>query len=419
MIAVLLVALGTLLVLAAVVDIVATVLHPEFESALSSRFQQLIWWLLRRISRVLPHRVNGLSPLSWGVPLMVGGLVVLWIALLITGFALIYRPWIGDPTVFSSDTPITSNFASALYFSGVTIATLGYGDIQPTASFVRGLAVLQSLIGLVTVSFSVTYVLSIYPTLAHQREIATALDAEVAGQVSALPMLRRYLSDNGRWADALAERLRDLALELLALTESHEQHAILYYAHPRRVQHSLLRILVIARSLVGTLRYTLSPERHREIVQHPHLILLEQALHYSLSRFSASLHIPTPEKTSDQNNRQMLERDFEQQRSSLAQLGLSSADAHGERAVPVLVENRIERTSPDVPHPKPDSGNSISSNGQHIDPATDLSSNSALDAYITFREQVDPHITAYAHISGYTLDDAIANAPTTWWVGDH
>ena len=419
MITVLCVALGVLLVLAAMLDIVATVLHPEFESALSSRFQQSIWWLLRRISHALPDSLHGLSLLSWGVPLMVAGLVALWIVLLITGFALIYWPWIGNPAMFSSDTAITADFGSALYFSGVTMGTLGYGDIQPIAPLIRVLAVTESLLGLVTISFTVSYVLSIYPTLAHQREIATALDAEVAGQASAMPMLRRYLSHDSRWADALTERLRDLALELLALTESHEQHAILYYAHPRRVQHSLLRILVIARSLVGTLRYTLSPERHQEIVHHPHLILLEQSLHYSLSRFSASLHIPTPEKTSDQNSHSVLADDFEQQRVLLEQIGLSTIDAYGERAVPVLVENRIERTSPDLPHPEPDTGNSVSSNGKQIDPATELSSNSALDAYITFREQVDPHIAAYARISGYTLDDAMIDAPTTWWVGDN
>lgn len=419
MASVLLVLFGVLLVLAAVIDIVATVLHPEFESPLSSRYQQSLWWVLRRVNGRLPQRFRELRLLSWGVPLMVGGLVALWIALLIVGFALIYRPWIGDAVMFRSDNPIEPSFSNALYFSGVTMATLGYGDVQPVSPMFRTLAVLESLFGLVTVSFTVTYVLSIYPTLAHQREIATALDAEVAGQVSALPMLRRYLSDDGRWVDALAERLRELALELLALTESHEQHAVLYYAHPRRVQHSLLRILLITRSLVGTLRYTLSPERHREIVHHPHLILLEQALHYSLSRFSASLHIPTPEKAGDQNTHLSLERDFERQRSVLEHLGFSSADAHGERAVAVLVESLIEITSPDLPRPKPQTGNSVSGNGQNIDPATDLSSNSALDAYITFREQVDPHIAAYARISGYSLDEALTDAQTTWWVGDN
>ena len=51
-------------------------------------------------------------------------------------------------------------------------------------------------------------------------------------------------------------------------------------------------------SLVGLLRYGLSPDRHGRIVRDPQLLLLEQSLHYSLQQLSSSLHIPNVEPTS-------------------------------------------------------------------------------------------------------------------------
>ncbi|MBC8161490.1 MAG: two pore domain potassium channel family protein [Roseiflexaceae bacterium] len=417
MIDMLLVGLGALLIAAGVFDIVATVLHPEVESQVSSRFQQGIWWALRGIHALTPRRPDGFNLLTWGVPLMVAGLIALWLALFTVGFALIYTPWIGNGAYFSSSTAISPTFSSALYFSGVTTATLGYGDILPVVPVFRGLAVLQALLGTITVAFSVSYLLALYPALTRRRQVATALDAEVAGQASALPMLRRYLGNGVGWDNQLTKRLRELALELLAITESHEQHAVLYYAHTRRVQHSLLRLLVIARNLVAALRYTLSPDQHRALVFHPDLIALEQSLHYSLRRFSGSLHLPSPQAHGDGQSRNSLEREFATQQAALQQIGLNVHVA-SERAVPVLVESRIEHGSDDEPPQQRQAHSVASSNGQALDPANDLRSASALEAYITFRRQVDPHIAAYAHVIGYKLEDANADYDSIWWTGD-
>lgn len=413
------VTLGALIVAMTVFDVIVTVLHPGVESPFSNRFQRMLWQILRLFAN-LPRRTLARGALlGWGLPLMVAGLISLWLALLIVGFALIYFPWIGDSGVFTSEAGQLPTFFTALYYSGVTAATLGFGDVLPTAPVFRLLSVLEALFGFVTVSFSVTYVLSVYPMLSRRRQYATALDAETGGVASALPMVRRYLGDHGSWQNELADRLRDLAMELLAMTESHEQYPVLYYAHAPYVQHSFLRMLVLSRSLIGLLRYGLHPERQRAIVFHPHVLLLEQALHYSLRRLSASLHIPAP-VTSDVNKaRADLAEEYTRLQAALRELGLAVAEDDEVQSVPVLLGSRIEEASTASSDELDELyGAARASQIAMLDPAVESSSTTPEEAFITFRLEVDPHIASYAHASGYTLKQATADYEAVWWVGE-
>lgn len=351
---------------------------------------------------------------------MVAGLILLWLLLLAIGFALIYYPWIGNAGVFSSDNPLEQTALNALYYSGVTLGTLGYGDIQPLTNPFRILAVIEALSGAVTISFGVAYVLAVYPALARTRTIAATLEGEVAGQSSALPMVRRYLTQDQRWSGELATRLREIGLELVALTQDHVTHPVLYYAHPQRVQHSFLRILVTAQSLIGLLRYGLSPDQHPDLVRHPHLLLLEEALHYSLRRLTASLHMPPLSEPNPHEEQERLLAEFASVCDGLERIGLVSARIRNTRPVPVLMETTIS-THPNVENGRlaTEDKDTFTYEGQPevMDPALDLASDSASQAYIAFRLATDPHIAAYAETCGYPLEVALADSQTTWWVG--
>lgn len=413
--------LGALSIALAQLDVVATVLHPQVESPLSNRFQRVVWRVLGTLGRVVPNRTRGHELLSWGLPLMTGGLILVWLALLLVGFALLYAPWIDNEAAFTPPESSSLSFADALYFSGVTLTTVGFGDIQPAAWPFRMLAVAEAASGFVVVSLSVAYLLGVYPALSRQRTAAVALNEEVAGQADALPMMRRYLVEDGGWANELAERLRELGRELLVLTDSHETHPVLYYAHPFQVEHSFLRILITAQSLVGALRYGLSPDRHGEIVRNPQLLLLEQSLHYSLSRLSASLHIAALERVEDEGERRQRAAEYEYLCDKLAELGFVSARSVARTPTPVLVAADAEG-DPDAgqvarPHTT-DGVFTYAGEPDLLDPALDLASDSPLDAYVAFRLETDPHIAAYATACGYALEEASRSSETTWWVGE-
>ncbi len=420
------VTLGTLIVALVQFDIIATVLHPEVESPLSNRFHRLTWRALHALAHFGRDRWHH-RLLTWGMPLMIAGLIMLWLVLLLLGFTFLYYPWTGDTGHFVTPDNFGSSFIEAFYFSGVTMLTIGYGDVQPVSRPFRLLALLEAAGGAVTVSLSVAYLLAVYPAVSRRRAVAAALDAEVAGQSDALPMVRRYLIEGNDGEAELGGRLRELGLELLEITGAHETHPVLYYAHPRQVQHSFLRILVTAQSLVGLLRYGLSPDRHPTIVRHPQLLLLEQALHYSLRRLSASLHIPVVERADHGAGRRRLLADYQRLCDALEGLGLVAARSLDTAPVPVLVAT--EMTNPDGEHGQglgqgaawtgPVAGEQVTYAGEPdlLDPALDLTSNSAVEAYLTFRIETDPHIAAYAATCGYTVEDARCDSETTWWVG--
>jgi hypothetical protein len=69
--------------------------------------------------------------------------------------------------------------AALAYFSFVTLATLGYGDIVPTTQLARNLAVLETIIGQV---FLVVVVARVVTTLGRMREIAPTQDRRRMGK---------------------------------------------------------------------------------------------------------------------------------------------------------------------------------------------------------------------------------------------
>lgn len=411
---------GAFVVITVSLDVFITVLHPSVESRLSNRFQQAIWYTLRLIDSAVNRRKHRVEILCWGLPLMVAGLIVLWLMLFGVGFACIYYPWIGNRTIFNATNPINGHFFDALYYSGVTLATLGYGDIQPIALPFRALAVVEAVTGAVTVSAGVAYILAVYPALAQQRTIARALNAEVAGQSDALPMIRRYLTADGQWHSDLFSQMREFALDLLNISESHDTHSVLYFAHTRHVQHSFLRVLVTAQSLVSILRYGLSIDAYPDTVKHPHVLLLEQSLHYSLHQLNRSIHTTASAQANQHGEELQLAKEFKKLCRDLEQVGLTTARTQHSAGVPVLIETDAEDEHyADSPRQNQTRSESFQYNGDPdvLDPALDLSSQSPVAAYCEFRLQTDPLISAYATACGYTLDQVRASYSTTWWTG--
>ena len=66
-------------------------------------------------------------------------------------FGLLYwdieATWPGSFAESGTATPARFPLSTAIYFSFVTLATLGYGDVVPKSELVRGLAVLQAVSG--------------------------------------------------------------------------------------------------------------------------------------------------------------------------------------------------------------------------------------------------------------------------------
>ena len=309
-------------------DIFMTVLHVQVESPFSNKLTRGLWRFLLALTRRFPGRLRD-HVLGWGAPLMIAGIILFWVLTYVLGFALLYLPIIHDAALFSLlDVPPSSAFGDALYFSAVSLFTLGYGDVVPIHPLARLLAVVQGALGLLTISLSVTYLLSVYPLISRKTSLALSLNQETAGRADGVVLAERYVRE-GRF-EALGERLRSLNDDLLEMGQAHGLYPVLYYVRPREVHQAFVRVLVIIQGIVATLRYGLDPTVHREVVTDPRLLILEEGLLLTLHTLADSSHlVPSGEAEEDLAEAQL---SFVALLDELASRGLSVVSAHDRAA---------------------------------------------------------------------------------------
>ena len=113
--------------------ITLTLLHPTARGRLSDATNRLTGTVARALSlRVLRGRW-----LSYAGPLAVAGDLLGWVLCLWVGYALVYLPFIGSFS-FDRDTPFAGEgLFEALYVSGTSLTTVGFGDVVATGTALR------------------------------------------------------------------------------------------------------------------------------------------------------------------------------------------------------------------------------------------------------------------------------------------
>jgi hypothetical protein len=141
----------------------------------------VVVWLARLVTAWLDHRVlSGMALGSWTLIGLLAAVAALRFAIgatqvdaehlyaalsayLLAGIYLGLSYWVLEqmkPGTFS----FTGEFsqASAIYFSFVTLATLGYGDIVPRADVARGIAIVEGVGGQLFLAVLVARLVSLY-----------------------------------------------------------------------------------------------------------------------------------------------------------------------------------------------------------------------------------------------------------------
>jgi len=94
---------------------------------LVSRGAMRTWWRLLR-------RRAAARPLAG--PLILLTILASWLALLVCGWALVLLPHFPEHFAFAPGAR-GRDLVDAIYLSVVTLSTIGYGDVTPTADFLR------------------------------------------------------------------------------------------------------------------------------------------------------------------------------------------------------------------------------------------------------------------------------------------
>ncbi|HEV7266491.1 MAG TPA: potassium channel family protein [Falsiroseomonas sp.] len=317
---------GCALLILAAYEVYATVLHARARAgpvaeALSRGAWRAALAIAARLPRDQRHRaLNRVGPLL--LPTLLASLV----GLLSLGFALIYLPWMPEGFRVDEGAEDAPPWLQALYFSGVTLTTLGYGDIVPRAMPVRLIALAQSGTGFIAIPLTVAYFLTVNGALERRRAAALALFHEAGrGPDAAAALLARRHMD-GRFV-GLDEVLSQAAHDLQAVLESHVEHPVTQYFHPIEVHDGLPRMLFLALETGAVLRAFPDPDRYSEACDHPALITLEETAFHAMREVAASLRLhesaPAPVAASPGCGRTHLEGRIERTRSRLAKVGIA------------------------------------------------------------------------------------------------
>lgn len=225
--------MGAVMALVALRDIFQTIWHPSGQGGLSRRLMDGVWKLGRggRRERWFGHFTG---------PLAMGLVALSWLVLLQVGFALIYLPHLPEAFVYGSGLrpEERAGFADAMYLSAVTLATLGFGDIVPTTTYLRIVVPTQALVGFALLTAAVSWGLQVYPALTRRRTLAVRL-----AQVRRAPTLDLVRSSSSPLATTL---LLEVAEGLAGLRADLTQYSETYYFRDHDDEASLPVMIGVA-----------------------------------------------------------------------------------------------------------------------------------------------------------------------------
>ncbi|MER7796241.1 potassium channel family protein [Microbacterium sp. NPDC096154] len=204
---------GFALVAVGLSEVFRTLLHPVGRGRLTRLVARGVWRACAGFGR---------PGLVLAGPFGVVAVILLWACLQIVGWALIYLPDVPDgfsysPGLHPEDYP---DVLEALYFSAVSLSTLGLGDVAGSSPWVRFLNPLESIIGFALLTAAVSWFMELYPGLRRRRALALRLALlERAGFADGL-----HHGDATVAATTLHSLAADLAQVRLDLTQSSESY---------------------------------------------------------------------------------------------------------------------------------------------------------------------------------------------------
>lgn len=313
---------GLFLLLFVAYDVYATILDASGRAGpLSGWVNRGVWAAARtlafRSSRNGRHRLLNLVG-----PMLMPTLIVLYLLLLITGFALIYLPRM--PAEFSVEpSAVSANWIESLYFSGTSLITIGYGDITPRTLFVRFFALVEGASGFALISLAVTYLITVYSALERKRVIALSFyhqaeaGADVAGFIAHHFFAGRFYG--------FEVVLRTAARDINELQESHVEHPVIHYFHPVAVHKSMPRVFFLILETCAVINSCLDYEEYPETCCHPETRTLEASGLHVLEQLVFALgleHERAVEDPADSSRR--LRRRYRRTLKQLAEAGVKT-----------------------------------------------------------------------------------------------
>jgi len=119
-------------------------------------------------------------------PLYFSFLILLWLILLIFGFALLFYGFREDFR------PPIASFNEAIYFAGSSVLTLGFGDIVAFGTRVRFLVLIAAVSGLSYMALSISYLFTLQSLVQQREQVVNTVVSRAGTPASGIVLLLRY-----------------------------------------------------------------------------------------------------------------------------------------------------------------------------------------------------------------------------------
>jgi hypothetical protein len=203
-----------------------------------SLFYRMTWAAWSTLATRLPQ--NGMREHFLGVygALSMVLLFGIWITGLMLGFGLLL--WAVQ--IGAGVTP-RPTLGGQLYMSGVTLFTLGYGDLVPHTRIARLLSVLEAGTGLGFIAVIIGYLPVLYQLFTRREASVIKLDGRAGSPPTALGLFQRHAGEDG--LVQISMLLRDWESWGSELLESHLSYPMLAYYRSQHNDQSWLAALAV------------------------------------------------------------------------------------------------------------------------------------------------------------------------------
>jgi Ion channel len=268
-------AVGGVLLLVTLADVFVTVFNYDGLTFLTARLHRLAWHTARTLGGLLPPagRNTWLSVASAALlPATVAG----WLALETTAFALMYLPGLAGGS-FRLSHHLGPGAGTAFYFSAGDITSLTFGDVVPVSGIFRALAVLETAIGLATISLAVAYVLAALDALGSLNKLHGRVRRQATRPNRPATIVARYFRSGQ--ADEISGLLDSFAEDLEGYDQGLRRYPVVFYFHTRRAERSIPSVFMALGDLIELIRWgascqsahhgqPLSAGPHRRVLHH-------------------------------------------------------------------------------------------------------------------------------------------------------
>ncbi|MBP2305216.1 two pore domain potassium channel family protein [Azospirillum melinis] len=340
--------LGILLILIILLDIFLTVLYARLgTSIIGAGVGRLVWAFFVKASTLSGSGPNSRpgsrrgTVLSFCGPVILVLLVGVWALGLTLGAALIMHPELGT-SIRATNGETPTDFVTAMYAGGTSMAIVGASDFTPHTSPMRLLFLFNSLIGMSVMSLTLTYLMQVYTALQRRNVLAMNFHFLSGCTGDAAELLAR-LGPEGQFSSGYTN-LSELGVGMTQAKEAHHFYPVLFYFRFSDPYHSVSRSTLVALDTVSLIESALDDQKYRWLKQAGAVVQLREVsmmLVTSLENSFLPHGAPDREAQPDQRTRDLWRARYHAALQRLRQAGIQVA-ADGQAGAEAYISCRMK-----------------------------------------------------------------------------